>query len=89
VELTFSGQLFAESHIEEGFTATRQVAKDYAIEVDAGDGLWHEVERIQGNWAWRRIHQLPATLSVRRLRAVITATNGDRAASLNEIRCYR
>ena len=89
IELTFPGQLFAECHIEEGFSAARQVAKDYSIEVDAGDGLWREVERIEGNWAWRRIHDLPATMSVRRLRVLITATNGDPAAALSEIRCYR
>ena len=89
IELTFPGQLFAECHIEEGFSAARQVAKDYSIEVDAGDGLWREVERIEGNWAWRRIHDLPATMSVCRLRVLITATNGDPAAALSEIRCYR
>ena len=88
IELTFPGQLLTEPHIEEGFSVARQVAKDYAIEVDAGDGVWREVERISGNRAWRRSHALSETVSARRLRVVITATNGDPAAALSEIRCY-
>lgn len=89
VELTFPGQLLAESHIEDGFSVARQLAKDYTIQVDAGDGVWREVERIEGNREWRRIRDLSATVSVRRLRVVITSTNGDPAASINEVRCYR
>ncbi|MEI6130937.1 MAG: hypothetical protein WCR59_12785, partial [Planctomycetota bacterium] len=89
VELTFPGQLLAESHIEDGFSVARQLPKDYTIQVDAGDGVWREVERIEGNREWRQIHDLSATVSVRRLRVVITSTNGDPAASINEVRCYR
>jgi hypothetical protein len=89
IEITFPGQLLAESHIEEGFSVARQVARDYAIEVDPGDGLWREIERIQDNRAWRRVHDLPAPVTARRLRVVISATNGDPAASIAELRCYR
>jgi hypothetical protein len=89
IELTFPGQLLAESHIEEGFSVARQVAKDYTLEVDAGDGVWHEVARVEGNHAWRRAHGLPAAVAARRLRVVVTATNGDPAAGISEVRCYR
>jgi hypothetical protein len=88
IELTFPGQLLAESHIEDGFSIARQVAKDYSIEVDSGDGFWREVERIEANRAWRRAHVLTTT-SIQRLRVVIAATHGDSAASICEVRCYR
>ena len=88
VELTFPGQLLTESHVEEGFSVARQVAKDYIIEIDAGDGVWREEARIEDNRSWRRAHDLTATVSARRLRVVITATNGDPAAAISEVRCY-
>jgi hypothetical protein len=43
---------------------------------------------LRYNWAWRRVHDLPAAV-VARLRAVITATNGDTAVSISEVRCYQ
>jgi hypothetical protein len=89
IELTFPGQLLTEGHIDGIFHASPQVAKDYAIEVDAGDGVWRELERVEGNWAWRRAHDLPTATTARCLRVVISATNGAPAASLSEIRCYR
>lgn len=88
IELTFPGQQLREVHAEDIFHIEAQVAKDYAIEVEAGDGVWREVVREQGNRAWRRVHLLPAAVTAARLRVVITATNGDPAASLGEIRCY-
>lgn len=88
VEITFPGQLLREVHAEDVFSAEAQVAKDYAVEIDAGDGAWREALRIQGNRAWRRVHVLPVAVQARRLRVVVTATNGDPAASINEIRCY-
>jgi len=89
IELTFPGQLLTESHIEESFSIARQVAKDYTIEVDSGDGLWREVVRVENNRAWRRIHALSVPINVRHLRITITATNGDPAASISEVRCYQ
>ena len=89
IELTFPGQLLTEPHVEPGFSVAQQVAKSYTIEIDGGDGFWREVERIEANRAWRRKHDLSATMSVRRLRVVITATNGDPAAAISEVRCYR
>ena len=89
IELTFPGQLLTEPHIEPGFSIARQVAKDYTIEVDAGDGLWREVARVEANRAWRRTHDLAEMVNAKRLRVVITATNGDPAAAMSEIRCYR
>ena len=88
MELTFPGQLLTEPHIEDGFSVARQVGRDYTVEVDAGDGVWREAARIEGNRAWRRAHALPAATTARRLRVVITATNGDPAAAISEVRCY-
>jgi len=83
VELTFPGQLLGEVHREGPFYIEPQVARDYAIEIDGVEAL-----RITGNTAWRRCHDLPHRVSLRQLRVVVLATNGDAAASMVEIRCY-
>ena len=88
VELTFPGQLRQEVHAEPPFHRAPQTARDYSIEVDAGDGILREVLRVTGNWNRRRVHELPCAVDVRRLRLVILATNGDPAAALAEMRCY-
>ncbi len=88
IELTFPGQLLTEPFIEDGFSVAKQVAKNYTIELDAGDGVWREAMRIEHNRAWQRFHDLTSAANIRRLRIVITATHGDPAASLCEIRCY-
>lgn len=86
IELTFPGQVLTEPHSEHGFFVARQVAQDYTIEVDAGDDVWREVARVEGNWAWRRVHDLPVAVAAHRLRVVIAATNGDPAAAIGEVR---
>ena len=88
IELTFPGQLLREVHAEDIFYVEPQVAKDYTVEVDSGDGRWNEVVRVCDNHAWQRTHTLAAPLAVQRLRVVISATNGDAAASISEVRCY-
>jgi hypothetical protein len=88
VELTFSGHTWAEVHMEPGFFRDAQTVRDYAIEVDRGGGEWVEVLRIFGNYQRQRAHELDQAESVRRLRVVVLATNGDPSAALYEIRCY-
>ena len=88
IELTFPGQLLHEVHSEGPFHRAAQVAKDFAIEVDAGDGVWREVHREAGNWHRRREIVLEPPVEARRLRVVISATNGDGSAAIAEIRVY-
>lgn len=88
VEIVFPGQQLKEVHAEDVFHVEGQVAKDYHIEVDAGDGVWREVARITGNRSWRRVHPLSGQVQATRLRVVVTATNGDPSATISQLRCY-
>ena len=82
------GQILREVHLEPPFFIEPQIARDYAIEVDGGDGVWREVLRIDGNRAVRRRHDLPAGTLAQRLRIIVHATHGDPAAGIGEVRCY-
>lgn len=88
VELTFPGQILREVHADAPFAVEAQVARDYLLVGERADGTQVELARIAGNRAWRRAHDLAAPATMRRLRLVVTATNGDPAAGLSEIRCY-
>ncbi len=87
VELTFPGQLCTEVHAEPPFFSAAQNASDYAILVETDAG-WREVLRIAGNRNRRRDHDLPCTVTTRRLRIRIDATGGDPSAAISEVRCY-
>ncbi|NOU35756.1 MAG: FAD-dependent oxidoreductase [Kiritimatiellaceae bacterium] len=88
VELTFPGQMLLEVHSEPPFYRASQNAREYSIEVDAGNGVWNEVVRVRDNWNRRRNHDLPQPVTVKRLRVLIQATGGDPSAAIAEIRCY-
>jgi hypothetical protein len=86
VELTFPGQIRMEVHAEPPFFRANGIATDYTILGETADG-WQELLRVAGNGQRRRVHDLPAVVTTRRLRLRIDATGGA-AACLAEIRCY-
>jgi len=87
VELTFPGHLMHEVHAEPPFHRDPETARDYALEIPDGDG-WREVLQVSENYQRRRVHELPAAISITQLRLRLDATWGDPAKGLFEIRCY-
>lgn len=87
VEISFAGHLLAEVHAEPPFWRDPQTVKDYEIQTLTAAG-WQTVLKVTGNYQRQRKHTLPALLHTQALRLNITATNGDPAAQVYEIRCY-
>ncbi|MFP7492315.1 FAD-dependent oxidoreductase [Terribacillus saccharophilus] len=88
IDLTFPGNILREIHAYESFYRDPQCAKEYSLEAIV-DGKWTEVLRVQDNYQRHRVHRLADTLQTDRLRLVIHQTNGDPAAGIYEIRCYK
>lgn len=87
VEISFAGHLLAEVHTEPPFWRDTQTVKDYAIQFESKDG-WHTALQVNDNYQRQRQHLLPQAITTRRLRILVTATNGDPVACVYEIRCY-
>jgi hypothetical protein len=87
VELTFPAQLFREYHEYPCFYRAPECAKDYCLQVWS-EGAWKEVLKVAGNYQRQRKHRLAEAVSTRKLRVLISATNGDPSAGLYEVRCY-
>lgn len=88
VEISFAGHLLAEVHTEPPFWRDPQTAKDYEIQFESESG-WQTALKVRGNYQRQRKHTLPEEITARRLRILVTATNGDPVACIYEIRCYR
>jgi hypothetical protein len=86
VQLVFPGHLIREYHAYAPFYRDPQCPRDYSIEAETGDG-WTTLVSVKDNYQRLRRHELPSPATTRRLRVVITATNGDPSAALYEIRC--
>ena len=87
VELTFPGHLVREYHAYAPLYRDPQCPRDYSIE--AYDGrAWHTVLEVKDNYQRHRRHTLPKPETTQRLRVVVSATWGDPAASVYEVRCY-
>ncbi|HEY0943852.1 MAG TPA: FAD-dependent oxidoreductase [Opitutaceae bacterium] len=87
VELTFPGHLVREYHAYGPFYRDPQCPRDYTIQ--AWDGqAWREALTVTGNYQRHRRHPLPQSVSTTKVRIVVTATNGDPAAAIYEVRCY-
>ncbi len=84
--LTLSGESGVMKRVIRG--PQPETVRDYTISVRApASGDWREVAKVDGNYQRLRRHTFPsAEVSAVRLR--VTATNGDPAARLFEIRCY-
>ena len=79
--------LLAEVHTEPPFWRDPQTVKDYTIQFESKDG-WHTALQVNDNYQRQRKHLLPQAITTRRLRILVTATNGDPVACVYEIRCY-
>lgn len=86
VQLVFPGHLIREYHAYAPFYRDPQCPRDYVIEAETESG-WTPVVSVENNYQRLRRHDLSAPVSTRRLRIVITATNGDPSAALYEFRC--
>ena len=64
-----------------------ETVRDYQIEVHDGSG-WQQVVNVTGNYQQRRVHRLESEMSVKRLRIIVTATNGEDQARVCEVRVY-
>ena len=84
--LTLSGESSVMKRVIRG--PQPETVRDYMVSIRApGSDEWHEVARVEGNYQRLRRHTFaPTEASAVRVR--VTATNGDPAARLFEIRCY-
>ena len=87
VQLVFPGHLIREYHAYSPFYRDPQCPRDYAIEILV-DGKWQCVVAVKDNYQRLRRHVLPSQVGTKKLRVVVSSTNGDPSASLYEIRCY-
>jgi len=87
VELTFPGHLVREYHAYAPLYRDPQCPRDYRIDAWTGD-RWEVVVEVAGNYQRHCIHRLPKPKSILKLRVMVSATNGDPAASIYEVRCY-
>ncbi len=87
VELTFPGHLVREYHAYAPFYRDAQCPRDYRLQAWIDDG-WRDIADVAGNYQRQRRHVLSQPVAITKLRVVITATHGDPAASLYEVRCY-
>jgi len=88
VELTFPGHLLREYHAYPPFYRDPQCPKDYQI-MAFNDGEWEIIADVKNNFQRHIKHQLPKSVSTKKLRVQIDATNGDPSAQIYEVRCYR
>ncbi|MGH7946829.1 MAG: FAD-dependent oxidoreductase, partial [Opitutaceae bacterium] len=86
VELTFPGHLVREYHAYGPFYRDAQCPRDYTIQV-WDDSAWRDVHTQTNNYQRQRRHAIDAVTTAK-LRIVVTATNGDPAAAIYEVRCY-
>ena len=86
VQLVFPGHLVREYHAYAPFYRDPQCPRDYRIEAEV-DGAWQTVVSVKNNYQRLRRHAVAAPLAARRVRVVVTATNGDPSAALYEVRC--
>jgi hypothetical protein len=86
VQLVFDTDLSRVNRIMPPFFRAPECARDYRIEVWAGDD-WRTVWAESGNYQRRRVHEWPS-VRTSRLRLVVEATNGVHEARLYEIRVH-
>ena len=86
IQLVFPGHLIREYHAYAPFYRDPQCPRDYAVEVFA-DGQWQRVAEVEENYQRLRRHSFAETVTTKKLRVVVTATNGDPSAAIYEVRC--
>ena len=87
VELVFPGHLIREYHAYGAFYRDPQCPRDYVV-LARVVGVWKEMGRVEGNYQRHCRHRFPPVAATA-IRIEIGATNGDPAAAIYEVRCYR
>lgn len=87
LQLIFPGHLLREYHAYAPYYRDPQCARDYELQIDVA-GEWRTVASVAGNYQRMRRHALEMFVTTRKLRVVITATNGDASAAIYEIRAW-
>lgn len=87
IHLTFDTNLNLAHMAVPGLYIAPTCARDYMVLVEDHTGVWHEVISVEGNFQRKRIHTIKRS-RYRRVKLVITATNGDPSARLYEMRLY-
>ncbi|MEO0055634.1 MAG: hypothetical protein RLZZ50_1581, partial [Verrucomicrobiota bacterium] len=87
VQVVFPGHLIREYHAYAPFYRDAQCPRDYRVEAETESG-WTVLVSVKDNYQRLRRHELFTPVSTRRLRVVVTATNGDPSAAIYEVRCY-
>jgi hypothetical protein len=88
VLLTFDTHLDAMLQLGTiGAGAAPECPRDYKLLIEA-NGEMHSVASVEGNFQRRRRHEFDP-VTTKRLRLLITATNGHHSARVYEIRAYR
>lgn len=89
VELVFPGNLRREYHHTPPLYRDPLCPRDYRLEITpTSDEDWHPLTEVVGNYQRFRRHTFPSAIPTRRLRLVVSATNGDSRAGVFAIRCY-
>ena len=86
VYLTFDTNLNTPHMKTPGLFKHPECVRDYTLYYDQ-NGAWKSLVDIAGNYQRRQVHRFD-TVTSRKLRLEVRATNGDPAARLYEIRVY-
>jgi len=87
VDLTFAGSILLEHRAYPPLFRDPQCVRDYTVQTFDGE-KWVDALTVTGNYQRRRCHELDRPHVTKRLRVMITTTNGDPSAAIYEIRCY-
>jgi len=87
IQLVFPGHLVREYHAYGPYYRDPQCPRDYSLEAWV-DSAWVRVAEVRDNYQRLRRHLLPEEITTDRLRAIVSATNGDPSSAIYEIRCH-
>lgn len=87
VEISFDCHLLREYHAYPPLFDDPSCVRDYQIVVPNQSG-WQIIEEVSGNYQRRRTHDFSEPIITKQLRINVLATNGEKSASIYEIRCY-
>ncbi|CAN5454457.1 hypothetical protein BH10PLA1_BH10PLA1_21370 [soil metagenome] len=87
VDVTFVGALLLEHRAYPPLYRDPQCVRDYQIQIWDGEH-WQDAAVVTGNYQRRRLHTLDRPHVTKKVRVLISATNGDPSAAIYEVRCY-
>lgn len=86
LEVRFDTNLDLRTDERPGLGRTPETVSDWQIEAEVS-GQWQQVFAERGNWGRQRYARFP-TVRTRRLRLMVTGTNGDPSARVYEVRVH-